>query len=110
MVRRVYFPREVPVLAAVAGASVDFGIGLVLFAVVGPFLGANVSRWWLLPAALRAPGHTLRSAVAIPLAAMNVLPRLPVRDPVRSTAMVVRLACGLSPVRGPTRMATPMWR
>ena len=48
MVRRVYFPREVPVLGSAALGTVDFVIGLVLFMLIGPFLGAHVTGWWLL--------------------------------------------------------------
>src|SRR5439155_14433092 len=47
LVRKVYFPREVPVIGAVLGSSVDFGIGLVLFVLLGTFLGGRASVVWL---------------------------------------------------------------
>jgi lipopolysaccharide transport system permease protein len=72
MVRRVYFPREVPVLGAVGSTTIDFGIGLVLFFLIGPFIGAQVTAWWLLTPFLFALLAVLAAAVATPLAAMNV--------------------------------------
>jgi lipopolysaccharide transport system permease protein len=68
----VFFPREVPVLSAVVSASIDFGIGLALFAVIGPFLGATVSAWWLLAPILSIALAVLAAAVSTPLAALNV--------------------------------------
>ncbi len=106
MVRRVYFPREVPVLAAVAGTSVDFGIGLVLFAVVGPFLGANVSAWWLLTPVLFVLLAALASAVAIPLGAMNVY----YRDFRFAIPFAVQLWLFASPVAYPLSMVPPEWQ
>jgi lipopolysaccharide transport system permease protein len=106
MVRRVYFPREVPVLAAVAGASVDFGIGLVLFVLIGPFLGANVSWWWLLTPVLFLFLATLASAVAIPLAAMNVY----YRDFRFAIPFAVQLWLFASPVAYPLSVVPPEWR
>jgi len=72
MVRRVYFPREVPVLGAVGSASVDFAIGLALFFVIGPLVGAHVTAWWLAAPVLYLLLAFLAVAVATPLAAMNV--------------------------------------
>jgi len=46
IIRKVYLPREVPVLGAVAAAAVDFAIGLGLFVVPGPFLGAALETAW----------------------------------------------------------------
>ena len=93
MVRRVYFPREVPVLAAVAGTSVDFVIGLILFALIGPFLGAHVSAWWFFVPVLFVLLASLAVAAAIPLAAMNVYYRdFRFALPFALQAVVVRLA------------------
>jgi ABC-type polysaccharide/polyol phosphate export permease len=47
LLRRVYFCREAPVLAAVTVAFADFLIGVVLMLVVGPFLGAH-EGWHLI--------------------------------------------------------------
>ncbi len=55
LIRKVYFPREVPVLGAILSAVVDFLIALILFFIVGPFLGAHVSAWWLMAPVLAIP-------------------------------------------------------
>lgn len=72
MVRRVYFPREVPVLGSAASATVDLIIGLSLFMLIAPFLGAHVTPWWLLAPILYVPLLASALAVAVPLSAMNV--------------------------------------
>jgi lipopolysaccharide transport system permease protein len=106
MVRRVYFPREVPVLSSVAGASVDFLIGLVLFAIIGPFLGANVSLWWLLTPVLFVLLAALAAAVAIPLAALNVY----YRDFRFALPFAIQLWLFASPVAYPLSVVSPTWR
>jgi lipopolysaccharide transport system permease protein len=106
MVRRVYFPREVPVLAAVAGSSVDFGIGLALFAVIGPLLGAEVSAWWLLAPLLAVLLAWLAVAVAIPLSAMNVY----YRDFRFALPFAMQLWLFASPVAYPLSVVSPTWR
>jgi lipopolysaccharide transport system permease protein len=55
LIRKMYFPREVPVLGAILAAVVDFVIALILFFIVGPFLGAHVTAWWLLAPVLAVP-------------------------------------------------------
>ena len=106
MVRRVYFPREVPVLAAVAGTSVDFGIGLMLFALIGPFLGAHVSVWWLLTPVLFVLLASLATAAAIPLAAMNVY----YRDFRFALPFALQLWLFASPVAYPLSVVSPDYR
>ena len=103
MVRRVYFPREVPVLAAVAGTSVDFVIGLILFALIGPFLGAHVSAWWLLTPVLFVLLASLATAAAIPLAAMNVY----YRDFRFALPFALQLWLFASPVAYPLSVVSP---
>ena len=44
LVRKVYFPREVPVLAAAVASFVDFSAGLVAFLILGPILGIDDPR------------------------------------------------------------------
>ena len=68
----MYFPREVPVLSAVVSSALDFSIGLVLFFIVGPFLGAHVTWYWLLTPFLFVLLALLAVSVALPFAAMNV--------------------------------------
>jgi lipopolysaccharide transport system permease protein len=106
MVRRVYFPREVPVLAAVAGTSVDFVIGLMLFSLIGPFLGAHVSVWWLVTPVLFVLLGALAVAVAIPLAAMNVY----YRDFRFAIPFAVQLWLFASPVAYPLSVVSPDYR
>ena len=65
LVRKVYFPREVPILAAAAAACVDFAAGLVAFLVLGPLLGAQLS--WT---ALLAP--FLLPLVAVPVVGLTL--------------------------------------
>ena len=72
MIRRVYFPREVPVLSAIVSSALDFAIGLALFFVLGPFLGAHVSWTWLLAPFLFVLLALLAVSVALPFAALNV--------------------------------------
>jgi ABC-type polysaccharide/polyol phosphate export permease len=47
MVRKVYFPREVPVLGSVLGTGLDFAVGVVLLVIAEPLLGARISPAWL---------------------------------------------------------------
>jgi len=54
LVRKIYFPREVPVLAAAVASCVDFGAGLVAFLMLGPLLGAHLS--WTAFAGARGGG------------------------------------------------------
>ncbi len=72
LVRKVYFPREAPVLGAILGAGVEFGIGLILFTLLGPILGARPSLTWLLAPFLGAVLALLGAGVACGLAALNI--------------------------------------
>ena len=72
LVRKVYFPREVPVIGAVLGSWVDFGIGLILFAILGTVLGARPSVAWLAAPLLGLILALLASGVALAVAALNV--------------------------------------
>ena len=106
MVRRVYFPREVPVLGAVASASLDFAIGLALFVVIGPFLGAHVTAWWLLAPVLFVPLALLATAVALPFAALNVY----YRDFRFALPFALQLWLFASPVAYPLDTVPDEWR
>src|SRR5947208_590541 len=72
IIRKVYLPREVPVLGAVGAAAVDLSIGIALFAVLAPVLGARFSLAWFLVPVLGMLLALLATAVALPLAALNV--------------------------------------
>jgi lipopolysaccharide transport system permease protein len=71
LVRKVYFPREIPVLAAVVSAGMDLLIGLALVLVAGPLLGAHPSPSWLLVPVLALPLAVLAGGVALLLGALN---------------------------------------
>lgn len=72
LVRKVYFPREVPVLAAATSSTVDFAAGLVAFLILGTFLGAQIG-WTAFLAPLLLPLVALPAVgLGLALAALNV--------------------------------------
>jgi len=72
LVRKVYFPREVPVLAAAVASCVDIAAGLVAFLVLGPILGAHLG-WTALLAPLLVPLVAIPAiGLALALAALNI--------------------------------------
>lgn len=72
LVRKTAFAREAPVVAAVGAAAVELAVGLVLFAVAGPFLGARWG-WATVPGALAGVAGLAVVALccSLPLAALN---------------------------------------
>jgi homopolymeric O-antigen transport system permease protein len=106
LIRKVYFPREVPVLGAIVAAVVDFAISLVLFFVVGPFLGAEVSAWWLLAPLLAGPLALLAAGVSIVLGAFNVY----YRDFRHALPFLLQLWLFASPVAYPLSVIPDGWR
>jgi ABC-type polysaccharide/polyol phosphate export permease len=106
IIRKVYLPREVPVLGAVAHAGVDLGIGLGLFALLGPFLGARASVTWLLAPALAVLLALLAAAMALPLAALNVY----YRDFRYALPFALQLWLFASPVAYPLSVVPDRWR
>lgn len=72
LMRKIYFPREVPVLGAVLAAIPDFAVGLVLAMAVGPLLGAKASLAWLLLPVLAIPLVILTALIALGLGGLNV--------------------------------------
>lgn len=75
LVRKVYFPREVPVFGSIAAASVDFGIGMLLFYAIGPFIGARFSYTWFLAPLLGLVVALMCAGIAMILAAFNAFYR-----------------------------------
>jgi lipopolysaccharide transport system permease protein len=71
ILRKVYLPREVPVLGAVVSASLEFGVGFALFALVGPLLGTRPAYAWLLAPVFGALLVLLAAGSAMLLAALN---------------------------------------
>jgi len=72
ILRKVYFPRLVPVLGKVGVAAVQFGIGLVLLLIMAPLCGAVFSINWLWLPVLGLGILLLALSVAIPLSVLTV--------------------------------------
>jgi lipopolysaccharide transport system permease protein len=106
LLRKVYFPREVPVLGAVLAVVVDLGIGLALFCVIGPIVGANVASTWLLAPLLAVPLALLAGGVGLALASLNVY----YRDFRYALPFVLQLWLFSSPVAYPLTVVPERWR
>jgi len=106
IIRKVYLPREVPVLGAVGAAAVDFIIGVALFVVLAPVLGARFSLAWLLVPVLGMLLALLAAAVALPLAALNVY----YRDFRYALPFALQLWLFASPVVYPLSVVPAQWR
>ena len=106
LLRKVYFPREVPVLGSVISNSLDFAIGLVLFAILGPLLGADVSATWLLAIPLGVVLAALTAGVSLATAAMNVH----YRDFRYALPFALQLWLFASPVAYPLSIVPKSWR
>ncbi len=106
LVRKVYFPREIPVLAAAVASCVDVAAGLVAFLVLGPILGAHLTwrallaPFLLLFVALPAVGLSLA------LAALNVF----YRDFRYALPLGVQLWMFASPVAYPLTKLPVEWQ
>jgi lipopolysaccharide transport system permease protein len=106
LVRKVYFPREIPVLGALLGAGVDFVIGFVLFVCLAPFIGAHFSVTWLLVPFLTLALGVLGAGVALALAALNVY----YRDFRYALPFALQLWLFASPVAYPLSVVPEQWR
>src|SRR5438128_6223054 len=106
LVRKVYFPREVPVLAAAVASCVDFAAGLVAFLVLGPILGAHLT-WAALLAPLLLPLVALPSVgLSLALGALNVY----YRDFRYALPLGVQLWMFASPVAYPLTKLPSEWQ
>lgn len=72
MVRKVYFPREAPVLGAVLSTGLDFAIGFGLLLLLEPALGGRLSWTVVFAVPLWLILVLLASGVAMALGALNV--------------------------------------
>jgi len=72
LVRKIYFPREAPVLGAVLSAGLDFAFGLALLLVLEPFLGGRLSWSLIAVLPLWLMLAVLASGVAMIFGALNV--------------------------------------
>ncbi len=106
LMRKTYFPREVPIIAAVLAGVVDLAFALVVFALIGPILGAHVSGWWLLAPVLVVPLALLATAVSLPLAALNVY----YRDFRYALPFALQLWLFASPVAYPLTAVPAEWQ
>jgi lipopolysaccharide transport system permease protein len=106
LVRKVYFPREVPVLGAAVASIVDFAAGFVAFLVLGPLLGAHLS--WTLPLAPLLLLLVALPAVglALALAALNAY----YRDFRYALPLGIQLWMFASPVAYPLSKLPPDWQ
>ncbi|HYD09996.1 MAG TPA: ABC transporter permease [Acidimicrobiales bacterium] len=106
LLRKVYFPREVPVIAAQLTMLVDLGVGLLLYAVLGPILGAEPSAAWLLAPLLVVPLFLLGASVSILFAGLNVH----YRDFRHALPFLMQLWLFASPVAYPITVVPGEWR
>jgi ABC-type polysaccharide/polyol phosphate export permease len=106
LVRKVYFPREVPALAAAVASCVDITAGLVAFLILGPILGAHLT-WTALLAPLLVPFVAIPTiGLALALAAFNVY----YRDFRYALPLGVQLWMFASPVAYPLTKLPPEWQ
>jgi lipopolysaccharide transport system permease protein len=106
LVRKVYFPREAPVLGAIAATLLDLLIGLFVFLAVGPFIGAHIGA-----AALYVPLLTLTLAIPVTgacllLSALNVY----YRDFRYALPLLIQLGLFASPVAFPVTRIPDGWQ
>ncbi|HLY24659.1 MAG TPA: ABC transporter permease [bacterium] len=106
LLRKVYFPREIPVVAAVLASALDLAIGLAVLVVAGPFIGLHLSVQTLLILPLSVMLGGLAVGVAMPLAALNVY----YRDFRYALPLFLQLWMFASPVAYPLTIVQPHWR
>ncbi len=106
LVRKIYFPREVPVLGAVLAPILDLGIGLILFATLGPFLGAHLSITLLLVPLLVVPLALLGAGIGLIFGALNVY----YRDFRYVIPLTLQLWLFASPIAYPLSAVPEQWR
>lgn len=106
LVRKVYFPREAPILAAAVASCVDFSAGLVAFLVLGPLLGAHLT-WTAFLAPLLLPLVALPAvALSLALGALNIY----YRDFRYALPLGVQLWMFASPVAYPLTKVPADWQ
>jgi len=106
LVRKVYFPREAPILAATVASCVDFSAGLVAFLILGPILGAHLT-WTALLAPLLLPLVALPAVgLSLALGALNVY----YRDFRYALPLGVQLWMFASPVAYPLTKVPADWQ
>jgi ABC-type polysaccharide/polyol phosphate export permease len=106
LIRKVYFPREASVAGAILSTVIDFGIGLGLFVIVGPFLGAHISITWLLTPLLGVVLILLASGIGLLFGALNIY----YRDFRYALPFGLQLWLFASPVAYPLSVVPEQWR
>jgi len=106
LLKKVYFPREIPVLGSVLSASLDFAVGFAVLLVVGPFLGIHLSWETLLVVPLWVMLAALALGVSLPMAALNVF----YRDFRYTLPLFLQLWMFATPVAYPLTTVSPRWR
>lgn len=106
LVKKVYFAREAPILGAALSACVDFGAGLSLVVVAGPFLGMHFSWATFLAVPLCLILLLLASGVAMALGALTVY----YRDFRYVLPLILQMWMFASPVAYPLTAVPQQWR
>jgi len=106
LLRKVYFPREAPVLGAVGSCLPDLAIGLGLLVIVLPFLDATLSVNIVWVPLLCVATMLVPIAASLPLGAMNVY----YRDFRYVVPFLVQFWLLASPVAYPATEVGPEWR
>ncbi len=106
LLRKVYFPREAPVAGAVLSAGLDFAVGLLLLAALGPWLGASMSWTAALVIPLWVVLAALATGAALGLGALTVY----YRDFRYVVPLLLQLWMFASPVAFPLGVVPEQWR
>jgi lipopolysaccharide transport system permease protein len=106
LVRKVYFPREAPVLGGVLSAGCDFAIGLALLLILEPALGGRVSWTIVFAIPLLLLLALLASGVTLILGAFSVY----YRDFRYVLPLALQLWMFASPVAYPLSAVRAQWR
>ena len=106
LIRKVYFPREAPVLGAIISYTPDFVIGLVLFMLAAPLTHAHLSWWLAFVPVLFVLLALPTVAIALPLAALSVY----YRDFKYALPFAIQLWLFASPVAYPVTQISSGWR
>ncbi len=106
LVRKVYFPREVPILGAVLSAGLDFAFAFLILLILGPILGMRLALVTLLAFPLWLALALLASGVALAVGALNVY----YRDFRYALPFLIQLWMFGSPVVYPLSSVPASWR
>jgi ABC-type polysaccharide/polyol phosphate export permease len=106
LIRKAWFPREAPVLAAVLAALVELAIVLGLFVVAAPWLGARAGVGTLAAPLVLVALVASALGMAVPLAALNAV----FRDVRHALPVGLMLLLLVSPVGFAAERISPRWR